>query len=182
MLIGAVNLETMTEAQKAVHEGIADGPRGSVPKPFFGMLDCPVLCETIQGVGAAIRYKTSIPDRQREIAICAAAAAYGSGYEWGYHDALAVTAGMSPTERASVLDGSGSALAPGETAIVAYVFAAVRERRADKAMLARIVDAFGREAATEVTAIAGYYPLLALFLSAGDLDSPLPDPPLVATP
>ncbi|MFV0333339.1 MAG: hypothetical protein ACK5JR_04630 [Tropicimonas sp.] len=177
MLIGTSPSGEMTPEQKAVHDAIASGPRGSVPLPFLAMLDSPVLCDAIQNVGEAIRYRTVMDDRLREIAICAAAAAWGSGYEWGQHDALAVKCGLSPAERAGVLDGSGAALAPAEAALVAYVFAAVRERRADQALLGRVAGAFGRNVATEVTAIAGYYPMLALFLSAGQLDSPLPDVP-----
>lgn len=175
MLIGARHPDDMSAAQKHVHDTIANGPRGGVPYPFFAMLDSPVLCDAVQGVGEAIRYKTEMTDRQREIAICAAASAYGSGYEWGYHDALAIKCGMTRDERASVLDGTGAALDPAEAAIVRYVHTAILQRRADLDLLATIADAFGRSVATEVTAIAGYYPTLALFLKAGELDTPLPE-------
>jgi len=174
MIIGAKGPETMTAAQRAVHDRIASGPRGGVPLPFLAMLDSPVLCEAIQSVGEAIRYRTSLGDRRREIAILSAAAAWGSGYEWDYHDRLAITAGLTPPERQAVLDGSGADLSEGEAAIVHYIHTAIRERRADKAALERLGRACGPEIATEITAIAGYYPLLALFLDAGELDSPLP--------
>ncbi|SLN70862.1 carboxymuconolactone decarboxylase family protein [Roseisalinus antarcticus] len=173
MLIGARPGE-MTSQQQALHDAIASGPRGGVPLPFLAMLDSPGLCDAIQGVGETIRYRTTMTDRQREIAILAAAAACGSGYEWGYHDALAVKAGMTPAERTAVLDGSGAGLRPGEGAMVRYIRIAVHERRADAAELADITATLGREIATEATAIAGYYPLLALFLGAGGLDEPLP--------
>lgn len=178
MQIGASPSGRMTEEQRAVHDTIANGPRGGVPLPFLAMLDSPALCDAIQNVGETIRYNTEMTDRLREIAICAAAAAFGSGYEWGYHDELAVKCGLNPAERQSVLDGSGAALAPAEAAIVAYVFVAVRERRIDQTLLATISSSLGRVVATEVTAIAGYYPLLALFLSAGQLDTPLPTEPV----
>lgn len=177
MLIGVRASEQMTAAQKAVYDRIASGPRGGVPYPFLAMLDSPVLCDVIQGVGETIRYKTEMIDRQREIAICAAASAFGSGYEWNYHDALMIRCGMTPNERGSVLDGSGAALAPAEAAIVKYVHVAIREHRADHDLLGVIAAAFGRTVAAEVTAIAGYYPMLALFLSAGALDMPLPEKP-----
>lgn len=175
MLIGATDPATMTPAQKATHDLIASGPRGGVPFPFLAMLDSPKFAEAIQGVGAAIRYHGTLEPRLREIAICAAAAAYGSGYEWDYHDEIAAGLGMTAAERQGVLDGSGAALAPAEATIVHYVFAAIRDRAADQELLSGLVAAFGREAATEVTVIAGYYPLLALFLSAGQLDRPLPE-------
>lgn len=174
MQIGAARAEDMTDAQRAVYDGIAGGPRGGVPLPFFAMLDSPALCNAIQLVGETIRYRTTMSDRLREIAILSVAAAVGSGYEWSYHDALAVKAGLTPVERASVLNGSGAGLQAGEGSLVRYTFTAIREHRADRRLLAELTATFGREAATEVTAIAGYYQLLALYLSAGDLDTPLP--------
>ena len=174
MLIGEKDLAAMTADQRAVHDRIAAGPRGSVPSPFFAMLDSPGLADAIQAIGETIRYRTQMSDRLREIAICAAAAAFGSGYEWDYHDRLGIAAGLDRAERAGILDGTGSGLPPQEAAVVAYVFTAIRERRADQEILATIVEAHGREIATEITAICGYYPLLGLFLSAGALDTPLP--------
>jgi 4-carboxymuconolactone decarboxylase len=177
MEIGARDPERMTPAQRAAHDAIAAGPRGAVPRPFLAMLDDPALCVAIAAVGADLRYHGALPDRQREIAICAAAVACGSGYEWSEHEALAAAQGITRDERAALLSGRPDGLPDADAAIAAFVTGAVRTRRADRDRLDRIVAAFGREAATEVTAIAGYYPLLALFLSAAALDTPLPDRP-----
>jgi 4-carboxymuconolactone decarboxylase len=174
MLIGECRLDAMTPGQRSVHDRIASGPRGSVPLPFFAMLDSPGLAAAIQAVGETIRYRTRMSDRLREIAICAAAAAFGSGYEWEYHDRLAVAAGLGHAERTGILDGTGAGLLPQESVVVAYVFIAIRERRADPEALGAIVAAYGREIASEITSICGYYPLLALFLSAGALNTPMP--------
>ena len=71
--------------------------------------------------------------------------------------------------------GDASALANGNAAaIVTFCHTAVRRNRADRAALALLGAELGRAAASEVVAIAGYYPLLALFLAAADLDHPLP--------
>ena len=175
MPIGATDTEHMTPMQRAVHDRIASGPRGGVPRPFLAMLDSPGLAEAVQGVGEAIRFKGALGDRHREVAILAAAAAFGSGYEWRYHNAIAADIGMSVAERQGVLDGSGQSLSPADAAIVAYVYAAIRDRSAMRDHLEKLVSLIGREAATEVTIIAGYYPLLALCLNAAGLDEPLPD-------
>lgn len=174
MLIGEQDYETMTPVQKSTYDTIAAGPRAGVPLPFLAMLDAPDFANAVQGVGAAIRFKGSLPDRLREVAILAAAAAYGSGYEWGYHDEIADQLGLTKTERAAILDGSGTGLLGAETTCVQYVMSAVTSRRADPKLLGKLVTAIGRQQATELTLIAGYYPLLALFLSAGELDSMLP--------
>lgn len=175
MLIGSDTLEGMSRDQKALLEVIRAGPRSGVPTPFLAMLDSPGLCDSIQRVGETIRYRTAMSDRLREIAILAAAAAYGSGYEWNYHDALAIKAGLTRSQRQSILDGTGGAFDVSESAVVRYIFVAVQQRRADQGLLGMITTSFGREIATEVTAIAGYYPILALFLSAGGLDEDLPE-------
>lgn len=175
MLIGESDLQKMQPAQRAAYDIIASGPRGGVPYPFLAMLDAPKFAEAIQGVGEAIRFHGTLSPRLREVAICAAAAAYGSGYEWQYHDEIAIRLGMTADERQSVLEGSGTGLANAETLTVRYVHSAIRSRAADLELLGQLVADVGREAATEITVIAGYYPLLALFLSAGELDSALPE-------
>ena len=175
MLIGETDLQKMLPAQKAAYDLIASGPRGGVPYPFLAMLDAPKFAEAIQGVGEAIRYHGVLDARLREIAICAAGSAYGSGYEWTYHDEIAVKLGMTPAERQGVLDGTGEGLSEAEALCVRYIFSAIRNRAVDQTLLGGLVAAYGRETATELTVIAGYYPLLALFLSAGQLDRPLPE-------
>lgn len=175
MSLGQRDPAAMSDAQRAVYDAIAAGPRGSVPRPFLAMLDSPELASAIGALGETIRFRTELPDRLREIAICAAAAAFGSGYEWEYHERLAIESGLDRQERAAVLAGTGAGLAPGEAAVVRYVFAAVRERRASGPLLDAIVAAFGPRQAAEITAIAGYYPMLALFLAAAGMDDPLPE-------
>ncbi len=175
MLIGETDPERMLPAQRAAYDLIGSGPRGGVPLPFLAMLDAPGFAEAIQGVGEAIRYKGVLDARLREVAILAAAAAWGSGYEWGYHDAIAAKLGMTAAERQAILDGTGQGLSEAEALCLKYVWGAVLNRSADQELLGGLVAALGREAATEITVIAGYYPLLALFLSAGQLDTPLPE-------
>ncbi|MEQ9690380.1 MAG: carboxymuconolactone decarboxylase family protein [Bauldia litoralis] len=174
MLIGARDIGEMTAEQRATHDRIASGPRGGVPHPFFAMLDAPHFAEAIQSVGEAIRFHGVLDQRHREVAILAAAAAFGSGYEWTYHEAIARDLGLSDAELAAVRDGSGTGLPDVEQAIVGFVFKAVRDRQSDQDVLARLSADLGRAGATEIVTIAGYYPLLALFLSAGELDQPMP--------
>lgn len=176
MLIGATEPDTMTPAQKAVHAAIASGPRGGVPKPFLAMLDAPELAEAIQGVGAALRFSGALPDGLREVAILSAAAAFGSGYEWNYHEPIARRLGVSDAAIEAARTGrtDGVEAEPLAAAVVGFCHAAVTRRTASHADLARIGEQLGRSAATEVVAIAGYYPLLALFLTTAGLDEPLP--------
>jgi len=174
MPIGAVDPDRMSAEQRAVHDRIAAGPRGGVPRPFLAMLDNPGLADAVQGIGAALRFSGALPDDLREVAILAAAGAFGSGYEWDYHEPIARRAGVDGAVIAAARSGDVAALADRRAAaIVTFCHGAVRGNRADRAALALISAELGRAAATEVVAIAGYYPLLALFLDAAGLDHPV---------
>ncbi|MCB1503001.1 MAG: carboxymuconolactone decarboxylase family protein [Bauldia sp.] len=176
MPIGAADPDRMTPEQRAVHDRIAAGPRGGVPRPFLAMLDSPGLAHAIQGIGAALRFSGALADDLREIAILAAAGAFGSGYEWGYHEPIARRAGVSEAAIAAARAGDVSSLGGGDiaAAIITVCHRAVRNRRVPREALALISTRLGRAAATEVVAIAGYYPMLALFLDAANLDHPIP--------
>ena len=175
MPIGAADPDRMTPEQRAVHDRIATGPRGGVPRPFLAMLDSPGLADAIQGVGAALRFSGALADDVREIAILATAGAFGSGYEWDYHEPIARRAGVSDAVIAAARTGDVTALTDAEVAaaVITVCHRAVRDNRVEREVLAQVAARLGRVAATEVVAIAGYYPMLALFLAAADLDHPL---------
>jgi 4-carboxymuconolactone decarboxylase len=174
MLIGSKDPEKMSAEQRRVYDAIATGPRKSVPAPFLAMLDAPVLADAIQAVGATIRFSGAAPDALREIAIMATAAAFGSGYEWSHHVAIARPLGVPETVIAATLSGRTDEL-DDKTAqlVITLCRSAVLERRIRQDELGRLVALVGRAVASEVVAIAGYYPMLALFLSAAELDHAL---------
>jgi 4-carboxymuconolactone decarboxylase len=176
MLIGARDPETMTSEQRRVYDAIASGPRKGVPLPFLAMLDSPQLVNAIQAVGATLRFSGVISDELREVAILATAAAVGSGYEWDYHARIARNLGLSQTAiDATIAPQNASALDEPVRLTIALCRAAVLERRIPQDLLQDLVTHLGRSVATEIVAIAGYYPMLALYLSAGGLDHPLPN-------
>lgn len=172
MLIGASELRTMTPAQHGVYDAIASGPRKDVPLPFLAMLDVPHLADSIQSVGSAIRFSGSLSDEYREVAILSAAAAFGSGYEWNYHEKIALELGMGPEWIQACRSGDTSAIEDASVkGIIELCWGAVRDRKVPLDALASLTRLIGRSGASEVVAISGYYPLLALFLSAGELDT-----------
>lgn len=171
--LGVRDPATLKPDQRIVYDKIANGPRGSVPKPFYAMLDAPILADAIQQVGATLRYHSTLRDDHREVAILSAAGAVGSGYEWGYHAPIAAGLGV-PAEVIDATWPEATTLelaAPWKT-IVDLCRALVARRDADQHLLDEAIAQFGRQGATELIAIAGYYPLLATFLKCGRLDLP----------
>lgn len=174
MLIGARTPADMTPEQRHVYDLIAAGPRRDVPWPFLAMLDAPHLAEAIQSVGAAIRFSGAISPELREVAILAVSGAFGSGYEWDYHVAIARDLKVPEATIAASTTGAVTGLAPAHAAVIRLCRDAVLERRVDQELLADLVALEGPKVASEVVAMCGYYQMLALFLSAGGLDHPVP--------
>lgn len=173
MLIGERDKEGMTAQQLAVFDKIASGPRKDVPFPFLAMLDSPEVADVVQTVGSVIRYGSKMPADLREVAILATAAAFGSNYEWQYHVAIARQLGLSEEViKAASLGKADSRIDPLFAATIGLCWEAVRGRRIDPDALTIIRNSVGRKIATELVLIPGYYQLLGLFLSAGELDEP----------
>jgi 4-carboxymuconolactone decarboxylase len=172
----AADLAGSNADQRRVADLIAAGPRGSVPSPFLAMLDAPSLAEAIQAVGAVIRYGSTLPDPLRELAILTTAVTVDCGYEWNHHAPIALAAGVSPATLEAVRTGEGAEnLAEPGASVIALCREVVTNGQASRETLATIVDQLGRTAATEIVAIAGYYPLLANFIKSGGFDEEFAD-------
>jgi len=165
------SLEGISAAQRGVYEAIMAGPRGSVPSPFLAMLDVPELADTIQKVGEQIRFAGCLDGADRELAILATAATVGCGYEWHYHAPIAQKAGLE----LEAIDATRGGIKPGSegarwAVLIRFCESVVRDRNVSDTQLAGIVALVGREGASELIAICGYYALLASFIMIGKHD------------
>ena len=66
------------------------GPRGGARGPFNVLLRSPELADTVQRVGAHLRFNSSLPARLNELPIIINARHWGSKYEWYAHRPLAI--------------------------------------------------------------------------------------------
>lgn len=170
----AKDLFGATLDQRRVHDQIEQGPRGGVPSPFLAMLDSPDLAAAIQEVGVVIRFKGRLLNADRELAILATAGAVGCDYEWLYHAPIAEAAGVEkPLITATRVEDLPTDLDNWSGAIITFCReVAVKHSVADD-LLATIIEMVGRDGATELIAIAGYYSLLANFIIIGGHDRPI---------
>lgn len=78
---------------RALYDRINAGPRGAsmlddqgaLIGPFNAMLLSPALGDPLQELGAAIRYRSALTDRCRELAILVVAAHWSSAFEQQVH-------------------------------------------------------------------------------------------------
>jgi len=150
----------------------ADGT-GRLEGPFNAMLACPSVGSSLQELGASIRYRTSLTDRERELAILATAAAEDCEFERVAHERHARTYGLTDDEiRAVQSSGSTGSLPPDEVIVLEVVRALTEHRDLSDHLFERAYRELGETKLVELIFLVGYYQTLALSLAA--LRVPLP--------
>ncbi|WP_243075467.1 carboxymuconolactone decarboxylase family protein [Microbacterium sp. SS28] len=174
--IPALTPDALSVAQFDLYDAIAGGPRaqgpqhfaltrpdGSLRGPFNAFLLAPELGGALQDVGAALRYRGSLSDRAREIAILLVAARWDSAFEREAHEAVGAAAGLSEDELAALRAGEVAGFT-GEEGLVARVTAALLDGDLDDGLWDAASVALGPEVIFELTTLVGYYATLALQL------------------
>jgi 4-carboxymuconolactone decarboxylase len=165
----------LDDAQRAVYDSIAGGPRatggafqltgvdGSLEGPFNAMLLHPPLGHALQELGAAIRYHGALPDRAREIAILTVAAHWHSAFERYAHERVGRRIGMSEEELTALREGTEPNLAdPQEAAVATATRRLLHHNTLTDAEYTEAIAVLGPAKVFELTTLIGYYGLLAL--------------------
>ncbi|MGN7861086.1 carboxymuconolactone decarboxylase family protein [Microbacterium sp. 22303] len=169
----------LSEAQRAVHDAIAGGPRGgaspfplqnpdgSLVGPFGLMVRFPVLGAPLQELGAVLRYRTRMSARVREIVILTVARAADSAFERYAHTAVARTSGLSDAEISDLRTGRFVCTDPIESAA-----AQLAEDLTAHANPPAQGSGLAAELVAEVVTTVGYYRLLAQLMSRFGIGAP----------
>lgn len=178
--------DELDAARRAVHDSVVGGPRSGEPAfamtddegrlhgPFNVMIAAPGPGLALSGLGAALRFRTSLTDRVREITILTLAVLHRSSFEWYAHDAVARRIGMTEGEIAALRALEPAATFDGvERTVQRSVRLLVGDGDLDDAAYGRLEAALGSEGAVELIVLCGYYATLALAMRV--LRSPLPD-------
>ena len=177
----------LDEARRAVYDAIAGGPRAAVPQafrltdahgrlegPFNAMLVSPGVGMALQELGAAVRYRTALTDREREVAVLAVAALRRSDFEWYAHERVGRRAGLTEEELSALLAGDEpGTLSSTESALLRATRALATHGDLDDEAFSAAETALGRERLAELVVLVGYYDLLALSLRVWR--TPLPE-------
>ncbi len=173
--------DTMNAEQRAVYDDIVSGPRARLVGPLRAALHNPALADRWQKLGALLRFGTSISARNSELAILVTARRWNSQLEWYIHAAAAQAAGLPQP----VIDAVLAAAAPpfddaADAAVYEYSRQLLQHGSVDDDAYQRALAIFGEAGTMELTAIVGYYSMVAMTLNAHHI--PLPDegaqPPL----
>lgn len=167
--------ETMTDAQRAVYDQIVSGPRRTLVGPLRAALHNPVLADRWQRLGQVLRFETSLPTHLNELAILVTARRWNSDLEWAIHSGDAERAGLDPRIAEAIRTCTLPDFGSDETAREIYDFAAELVQRGDvsEPTYAAIIARWGEIGAVELTAVIGYYSMVAMTLNVHRV--PLPE-------
>ena len=160
----------ISDEQARVYPPGAPGAGGPIGGPFNAWLRNPVLADQVVGLGAALRFRTSLSPRLNELAILIVAAHWRVGYAWASHEAMARRAGHGDDVFAAIAAGRRPALAdPDEDAVYDVCTALQETRSLDDATYRRAVERLGEAGVMELVCLAGYYVMVCMTLSAFDV-------------
>lgn len=180
--IPMVNCENLTPAQQRVFDAMLSGPRKSAPVgPLAVAMHRPELAEAWSALGLVLRFNSSFPPRLREFTILLTGRFWDCQFEWASHETEAVKAGLSARSIETLRTGGSRFEAADEQAIHDYAIELLTTRFASDATYDRIKTLFGVPGVVELTALIGYYAMVALTLNAHQvgLDQGAPLPPRV---
>lgn len=180
-----IPLENLTPEQRALYEAIRSGPRGAVKNsaaakpgplggPFNVLLRSPEIGNIIQSLGAAIRFRSSIPPKLNELAILVTARQWSAHYEWVAHHRLALEAGLDPAIAEAIAHGRRPVKMSEEEAIVYDFSRELHETHGvSDATCQRALERFGERGVMDLIAVNGYYTLVSMVLNVDR--TPLPE-------
>jgi 4-carboxymuconolactone decarboxylase len=165
--------EGLTPEQLAVFDAVVSGPRGKVQGPLMAALHKPDLADKWQHFGAALRYGTSLPPRLSELAILVTAQAWACQLEWHLHEGYARGAGLEQAIIDSVKAGVRPQADAAALDVYDYCDELQRLKRVSEDVYQRALARLGTIGVVELTALSGYYTMVAMTLNAHEF--PLPD-------
>jgi 4-carboxymuconolactone decarboxylase len=178
MRLAALSSDTMTPEQVGLYREILSGPRGQGPRavllatgagglagPFNAMLYAPEVGHALQELGAAIRFRTKLTPRVREMAILVVAQAWDSAYERSSHEPIAREAGLTGPEIEALRAGTDPGFADEQERVACSVVRSLTgPADLDDQLYETAVSILGEQALVELSTLVGYYATLALQL------------------
>jgi 4-carboxymuconolactone decarboxylase len=175
----------MNPAQRQVYEAVVAGPRGRLAGPIQSWLRSPDMAMLAQGLGAAVRFKNSLPDRLKELAILTTGRYWHAQFEWYAHARIAREVGLQEDYIQALEAERRPDFGTDDEAAAVYDFAdaLIRKHRVPESAYDAVLAKFGEQGAVDLVVTCGYYSLVAMTLNAFEVPLPegvtgLPEPDL----
>ena len=163
-----------SEDQRREARAIIDGPRGALIAPFVPLMRSPELMGHAQRLGEYLRYRSALEPRLSEFAILVVAKRWSQAVEWSIHAPIARQCGVSPAHVDALAEGRRPEAMPDDLALVHdFLEELLTHRGVSDATYARALALFGERGIVDLSALCGYYSLLAMVMNVAR--TPLPE-------
>jgi 4-carboxymuconolactone decarboxylase len=175
--------EELDPEQRKVYDKVVAGPRGRLRGPLRAALYNPQLADCWQALGEQLRYRTQLPPALSELAILITARHCRSPFEWDAHRPEALRSGLPQT----LIDALQAGVVPpamteAQSAVYRYAAELNRTDSVSDATYQAALHLLGTRALVELTALVGYYTLVAMTLNAHEIPLPEGVPPAFPLP
>ena len=173
--IPVITLESdLNPEQRRVLAGLLDRRGGRIPGPYRFTLHCPEITELMHPFGEKLRLQSSFPLHLSETAIVSTARAWDSDYIFNSHSQGALKAGVELAVFEAMQRGERPVFKEaGEQAIYDYTTELCVNHKISDATYQRALKMFGVPGVVELSALIGYYSLVATTILAHEM--PLPE-------
>ena len=157
-----------SEKSRAVEDAILKS-RGDISPLYRILLNSPAVCAGWEQLLTAIRQKTSLSPRLRELVILRIAVLNRAEYEFTAHAPIALKAGMTEAELDALQMGDASLLTDIDRLVLDYTDAMTTDIQVSDALFARVKTHFDPEGLVDLTATIAAYNMVSRFLAALDV-------------
>jgi len=173
--------DQLNQSQAALFDALTGGPRGGrivdaegrLMGPYNAWLYSPGIGDAAQQLGAALRFRSSLPAPLLELAILITAREWTAQFEWWAHARLAEQAGLDPAIIEAIKERLRPVfLAPGQETVYEFCHELLATRRVSQTLYARAVALLGEAGVLELVTLLGYYALISMTLNVFEV--PLP--------
>ncbi|MCC7083273.1 MAG: carboxymuconolactone decarboxylase family protein [Burkholderiales bacterium] len=162
--------DELTPAQRRVVDGILGRRGGRIPGPYRLSLHCPEVTEAWHPLGEVLRLKSTFPLRLSELTMIVAARAMDCDYVFNAHAPTAIKAGLAESVVDALVRGERPKFEQAdEEAIYDFCMQLHAQHAVSDAAYARAQKLFGTPGVVELTALFGYYVMVAMTLLAHEM-------------
>ncbi len=172
--IAMIDPQRLSDSQQLVYDKIVAGARGSVVGPLRVALHSPELADRWSALGEFLRFNSSLPKTESELAIIVTGRYWNSQVEWSIHAGIALECGVPQDVVEAIRRGRAPVF---EDRVQALVYEFTRSLlefgQVEDAVYQALYQLKDEKYLVELTALVGYYSLVAMTLNVHRV--PLPE-------
>lgn len=147
--------------------------RGSINAPMSVLMHVPDLALAMTNLGTYLRFKSSLSEATKELAIITAARQFDCEFVWAAHVPAALKAGI-PQQVVDLVDTSGdiAGIAAEQAEVISFGRELVGEHKVSRQAFDAIRNRYGVQGLIELEALIGYYLAIACTLLTAEMEIP----------